>query len=157
MITGIESAGLVLAVLPFFIETAKSYKRGIDTMHDQASQTRRDEKQEEIYEDFRWELLLLDRQIREIVEALPSLSDNRKTELTTADHLEEWTVDADVACALEDYFKSETDLNAFMVIMTKIVQLLAQVVKDTSVKISEADKVSQHLLALIASYVHHIL
>lgn len=157
MITGIECAGLVLAVLPLFIEIAKSYKRGIDTMHDLASQTRRDEKLEEFYEDFWWELFLLDRQIREIVEALPCLSDNRKTELTTAGHLDEWTVDADVACALEDYFKSETDFNAFMVIMTKIVQLLAQVIKDTSVQISEADIVSQHLLGLIACPVRYIL
>ena len=44
-----------------------------------------------------------------------------------------------------------------MVIMTKIVQLLAQVVKDTSLQISEADKVSQHLEGLIACHVRHIL
>lgn len=157
MITGIECAGLVLAVLPLFIGAAKSYKQGIDTIRDVISQTRRDEKLEEFYEDFYWELYLLNRQIREIVGALPFLSDHRKTELTTAEHLDEWTIDADVVRALEDYFNSETDFNAFMVIMTKIVQLLAQVVRDTSLQISEADKVSQQKSGFIARYMRHIL
>lgn len=155
MITGIECAGLILAVLPIFIEAAKSYKKGIDTIRDVASQARRDDKLEEFYEDFWWELYFLDRQIREIVEALPCLSDNRKTELTTAEHLDEWMIAADVAFALQEYFKSGTDFNAFMLIMTKIIQLLGQVIKDTSLEISEADKVGQHYPGLIEC--HHIL
>ena len=143
MVTGIECAGLVLAVLPLFIEAAKSYKKGVDTIRDLISSTRRDERLEEFYEDFWWEIFVLNRQIREVVGALPYLSDDRKTELTVAGHLGEWTVDADVAEALEEFFNSGGDYNTFMVIMTKIVNLLAQVVKDSTVHISGTDVVSR--------------
>ena len=143
MVTGIECAGLVLAVLPLFIEAAKSYKKGVDTIRNVISNSRRDERLEEFYEDFWWEMFVLNRQIREVVEALPYLSDDRKTELLAAGHLGEWTVDADVAEALEEFFKSGSHYDTFMVIMTKIVHLLAQVVKDSAVHISGTDVVSQ--------------
>ena len=143
MVTGIECVGLILAVMPIFIEAAKSYKKGVDTIRDVVSPQRRDDRLEDFYEDLWWEMFLIDRQIREVVQALPCLSDSRKTELTAAEHMDEWTVDADVTDALHNFLRSDSDFLAFMLVMTKIVQLLAQIVKDTTVRISEAEMVSE--------------
>lgn len=143
MVTGIECVGLCLAVLPVVIEAAKSYQKGVNTIVDVVGHSHRDEKLEEFYEDFYWEVYFVERKIREVVEALPYLSDARKAELTAPEHLAEWTIGSDVTEALSDYFKSESDLNAFMVIMKKITQLLAGLVKDSSVRTSREDVVSR--------------
>lgn len=141
MITGIECAGLVLAVLPVFIQAAKSYKRGVDSIYNVTSHSRRDERLQEFYEEFWWETVMLNRQIRGIVDALPYLSNDRKTYLAAAEHLEEWNQDTDVSQALQEFFSSEMDFEDFMVIMTKIVGLLVQLVQDSTVHISIIDMV----------------
>ena len=142
MITGIECAGLVLAVLPIFIEAAKSYKKGVDSIYNVTSHSRRDEKLQDFYEDFWWETTMLNRQIRGIVDALPYLSNDRKTYLADPEHLEEWNHDTDVSEALQKVFSSVTDFEDFKVIMTKIVGLLVQLVQDSTVHISIKDMVS---------------
>lgn len=139
---GIECAGLVLAVLPLFIEAAKSYKKGVDTIYQVTSRSRRDESLEEFYEVFWWETVVLNRQIRGIVDSLPYLSNDRKTYITAAEHLEDWNQDSDVSRALQEFFSSKLDFDHFMVIMTKIVGLLAQLVQDSSLHISNKDIVS---------------
>lgn len=142
MITGVECAGLVLAVLPLFVETAKAYARGVDSIQNVVLYSRRDEKLQEFYEDFWWEIAQLHRQIRGIVELLPYLSDERKTELTTDMHLEGWNQDADITEALHGFFRSDNDLNVFLTVMSKILQLLAQLVKDSTIHLRRADMVS---------------
>lgn len=141
---GIECAGLVLAVLPLFIEAAKSYKKGVDTIYNVTSRSRRDESLAEFYEMFWWETVVLNRQIRGIVDSLPYLSNDRKTYLAAAEHLEDWDEDSDVSQALQEFFSSQMDFDHFMVIMTKIVGLLAQLVQDSSLHISNKDMVSDN-------------
>ena len=142
MVIGIESAGLVLAVLPLFIEAAKSYKKGVNTIHNVTSHSRRDEELEEFYEDFWWETVMLNRQIRGIVDALPYLSSDRKNHLAAAENLEDWKQDTDVSQALREFFSSEGDFDSFMVIMSRVVGLLVQLVQDSTVHISAQDMVS---------------
>lgn len=142
MITGIECAGLVLAVLPIFIEAAKSYKKGIDSIYNVTSHSRRDEKLQDFYEEFWWETEMLNRQIRGIVDALPYLSSERKAYLAAAEHLDAWNQDADVSQALHEVFSSIMDFEDFKVIMTKIVGLLVQLVQDSTVQITIKDMVS---------------
>jgi hypothetical protein len=142
MVTGIECAGLVLAVLPLAIEAAKQYKHGVDTILDAVSSSRRDEKLEDFYEELWWEMFLLDRQLRDIVHALPYLTDDRKAGLMKADNLDQWTAKSDVTEALQEFFNSDTDFQTFMMIMGKIVQLLAQLVKDSVACIDRKEMVS---------------
>jgi hypothetical protein len=90
-------------------------------------------------------MFLLDRQLRDIVQALPYLTDDRKANLTKAEHLDQWTDDSDVVEALQEFFNSETDYQTFMVIMGKIVQLLAQLVKDSVSRIDRKEMVSDDI------------
>lgn len=140
--SGVECAGLVLAVLPLAIEAAKSYKNGVDTIRDVWSRSRRDNELEDFYYELWMEMFLLDRQLRDIVQALPFLKEDRKASLLSGGNLGQWTTESDVAEALQAHFNSETDYQAFMVIMGKIVQLLAQLIKDSTTHIEQKEMVS---------------
>jgi hypothetical protein len=142
MVTGIDCAGLVLAVLPLIIEAGKAYAQGTDTFLNITLQSRRDQRLQDFYEHFWWETVELNQRVREIVSALPRLSFQRKIELATAARLEDWTRDADVNIALQNYFASNDDFNTFMRVMTKLVSLLAQLVKDSTIHVVAADAVS---------------
>lgn len=139
MVTGIECAGLVFAVLPIFIEASKAYAQGTDTFLDIALQYRHDQKLQRFYEHFWWQTVELNQKVREIVNALPGLSPQRKIEVATVACLEDLTRDADVHVALQSYFATNDDFNTFMVVMRKLVFLLAQLVKDSTVQIVAAD------------------
>lgn len=140
--SSIECAGVVLAVLPLAIEAAKSYKHGVDTILDVVSSSRRDDKLEDFYEELWWEMFFLDRQLRDIVHALPLLKDDRKADLLKAENWNQWTRNSDVTEALQEYLNSETNFQAFTVIMGKIVQLLAQLIKDSTARIDRKEIVS---------------
>jgi hypothetical protein len=142
MITGIDCAGLVLAIMPLVIEAGKAYAEGTDALMNITLQSRRDQRLQDFYEHFWWEMVELNLRVREIVGALPRLSHERKIELATAARLEDWTRDADVEIALQNYFASNDDFNAFMLVMTRLVSLLAQLVKDSTIHVMAADAVS---------------
>ncbi|RAL67649.1 hypothetical protein DID88_008398 [Monilinia fructigena] len=133
--SGIEVTGLVLAVLPLFIEGAKAYSHGVETIRKTISRRERDEKLKEFYDEFYWEIVQLDRQTLGVIKSLPSLSDKRKAELTIDIHFEAWQAEVDVAQALFDYFGSKEDLDAFLHVMGKIAQLLSQLIKDPTIHI----------------------
>ncbi|KAL8703692.1 MAG: hypothetical protein Q9201_003126 [Fulgogasparrea decipioides] len=137
--SGIECAGLVLAVLPLAIEAAKSYKHGVDSIRDILSSSRRDNELEDFYRELWTEMFLLDLQLRDIIHALPFLTEDRKATLLSGENLGQWTVESDVTEALQVHFNSETDYQAFTVIMGKIVQLLAQLVKDSTTRVDQKD------------------
>ena len=154
--SGIECAGLVLAVLPLAIGAAKTYKHGVDTILDVVSSSRHDDKLEDFYEELWWELFFLDRQLRDTVHTLPFLTEDRKVVLLKAEHMDEWTREADIMEALRKYFNSETDFQAFMVIMGKIVQLLAQIIKDSTTDMDRKEMVSDRdLVVALSSLIHH--
>jgi hypothetical protein len=142
MVTGIECAGLALAVLPLVIEAGKAYASGADALAEISLLSRRDKKLQSFYEHFWWESFELNQKLRRIVDALPNLRPDRKIELTTAEHLEDWTRQPDVAASLQNYFATADDVNSFMVVMAKLISLLAQLVKDSTIHITAADAVS---------------
>lgn len=145
MASGIECVGLVLAVLPLVIEAGKLYAHGTDSLLNIALQSRRDQKLQNFYDHFWWETVELHRRIREIVNALPRLSTQRKIELENVARLEDWTRDADVDAELRNYFATEDDLNTFMLVMTRLVSLLAQLVRDSTINVVAADTVSHQV------------
>ena len=140
--SGIEVIGLVLGVLPLFIEVGKAYSRGFESIRKVSSSRERDEKLMDFYGEFYWEIVQLHRQIEGIVEHLPHLSDKRKAELSMDMRFQDWQPEADVAGALLDFFGSKEDLETFLVVISKIAQLLSQLIKDTSVNISADHRVS---------------
>ena len=142
MVTGIECAGLALAVLPLVIEAGKAYASGADALADITLLSRRDQKLQDFYDHFWWETVELNQKVRQIVDALPNLNPDRKLELATAAHLEDWTHQADVTAALQSYFAAPDDFNTFMHVMARLVSLLAQLVKDSTIHITAADAVS---------------
>ncbi|KAL8904553.1 MAG: hypothetical protein Q9171_007011 [Xanthocarpia ochracea] len=135
--SGIECAGLALAALPLAIEAAKSYKSGVNSIRDVLSSSRHDDSLEDFYRELWFEMYSLDRQLRDTVEAFPILTEDRKASLLKAENLGQWTFDSDIAEVLQQYFNSDTDLQAFMVIMGKIVQLLAQLIKHETTRINQ--------------------
>lgn len=137
--SGIEVTGLVLAVLPLFIEGAKAYSHGLETIRKTVSRRERDEKLMDFYDEFYWEIVQLDRQTSGVIKSLPYLSDKRKAELTMDIRLEAWEADADVAQALSDYFGSKEDLDAFLHVMGKIAQLFSQLIKDPTIHVLSDD------------------
>lgn len=143
--SGFEIAGIVLAVLPLFIEAAKEYS---ETAHKATSRSASDEKLQEFYEQFWWETFELRKQIEKIVHDLPGLSEDRKTNILKADDVEHWSKAADVAQALSDYFVSQDDYMVFQTVMGKVLDLLSRVVEDNTVRISRAEKASRHLQEL---------
>lgn len=149
--SGVECAGLALAVLPLAIEAAKSYKSGVDTIRDVLSSSRRDNELEDFYHELWMEMFLLDRQLRDIVHALPFLTEDRKASLLSGENLSQWTIETDVTEALQVHFNSETDYHAFMVIMGKIVQLLAQLIKDSTTHVDQKEMVRDFPRSIIGN------
>lgn len=142
MASGIECVGLVLAVLPLFIEGAKQYSKGVDTITKVVSHAFRDKRLLEFYEEFWWELYFLNRNIRKVVNSLPHLSDERKAGIEEFEGgISDWHHSSDIVTALREYFVTEERYNAFLVVMDRIVQLLSQLVKDSTIQISKKETV----------------
>ena len=142
MISGIECAGLVIAVLPLVIEAGKLYARGTDKLLNVALHSRRDDKLQSFYLEFWWEITELGERIQQIVSTLPRLSAERKIALANVARLEDWNCDTDVDVALKTYFATEEDLNTFMLVMTKLMSLIAQLVNDRTTYVRDVDAVS---------------
>ena len=66
MVTGVECAGLVLAVLPLFIEASKAYSDGVETIPDVSLVSRRDVKLSDFYDGFYWAVSELGEHITDI-------------------------------------------------------------------------------------------
>ncbi|KAK0726074.1 hypothetical protein B0H67DRAFT_599016 [Lasiosphaeris hirsuta] len=77
--------------------------------------------------------------MEEVVFNLPHLSEERKQEIIDSRSLDSWDEATDVGQALKDFFLSRSDYLAFQIGMSKILSLLARLVKDDSVHISESD------------------
>jgi len=139
MVTGIETAGLVLATLPLFIEAAKSYGKGVDTIRDVASRKRRDDRLQDFYDDFWWELRIFDQQVRTLVRGLPYLCNECKAALErdmSSQAPEGWEENEEVARALHHYFDSNSNYDSFNLILSRILKLLARLVGEKTVHLS---------------------
>lgn len=136
--SGFEVAGVVLAILPFFIEAGKSY---VDTFRKAVTRSARDEGLLDFYEDLYIEMYELRKHIETLVLELPGLSDERKQEVVDSRELDGWDQAGDVATALEDFLPSPDDYAAFHMVMEKVLDLLARLVKDETVHLSRSDKV----------------
>ena len=81
MLTGVEIAGLLLAVLPLFIAAAKPYRDGLETMSTALSSKAMDEELEDFYKDLNYEVTLLRFTLESLVQSLPVITKEEKDRL----------------------------------------------------------------------------
>lgn len=143
--SGFEVAGVVLAVLPFFIETYKAYGDHAIALQKAVTRSARDKGLQEFYEEFYWDTYELRKKIEKVVLMLPTLSDERKQEIIHSRDLDNWDQARDVAVALQGFLSSD-DHDAFQMVMGKILELLARLIEDKAVHISKSETVSGIIL-----------
>jgi len=142
MITGVECAGLILAVLPLVTEAAKVYSEGVEDILDVVRSSRSNEKLEEFYENFFWEVSEFEYQIKQLIDALPKIPDERKSQLVAALHTTDWGPSSDIDHALHEYFTTKTDFMKFDLVMKKCVKLIGQLLEDEqAINIKKSDLV----------------
>lgn len=143
--SGIEVVGIVLAVLPFFIDAAKNNAKAL---RQAAKRLNYDKELQEFYEVFWYETFELHRNIMSVVRELPGLPEKRKQEIIKNEDLDKWAGNqaSDVATALEGFLEAD-DYIAFQEIMKKVSHLLARLTKDGTVQIAGSKKV-----LLVVSY-----
>jgi hypothetical protein len=140
MASGVEIAGLALAVLPLVIEAAKLYGQGVGSIKNVVIAERRDEKLQGFYEDFYWETFFLDRTLRKIVNDLPLLCKDCKNSLFSDKSLNSWKENEEVVRALLIYFGGEQDVDAFTLVFSKVLGLIDNLTKDKTTKLTPSEK-----------------
>lgn len=150
--------GIVLAVLPLFIETYKGYGDQTSALRKAVTPSARDVPValQEFYEEFYWATYELRKNIEKVVLMLPSLSDERKHEIIQSKDLDNWDQTQDVAAALQG-FLSTNDYDAFQMVMGKVLELIARLIKDETVHISKTETVSScHTIVETAENTAHV-
>lgn len=146
MATGIECAGLALAVLPLFIEVAKAYSDGVETIFDIVITSRWEERLESFYLDFYIQLFYVEEVMKRVRDVI-SASTN------TIQLISDWYNDPKFEVALKRYFRSDERFRIFTVICKKVLMLLNHLVKAETNGICQKDQVSSLLIyAVIASH-----
>ena len=125
MVTGVECAGLVLAVLPLFIEASKAYSDGVETIPDVSLVSRRDAKLSDFYDEFYWAVSELGEHITDISNVISNSAIGRQQPSSSLQ-----LNGSEVEEHLKAYFGSDTAFNIFTVTAKRIVQPLVQLLKD---------------------------
>ena len=81
MLTGVEIAGLLLAVLPLFIAAAKPYREGLEIMSTALRSKAMYEKLKDFYEELNYEVTLLRFTLENLVQSLPVITEEEKDRL----------------------------------------------------------------------------
>jgi len=141
--SGMEVAGLALAILPLVIEAAKAYAHGAESIRQVISKEHRDNRLQEFYEEFWWQTSFINRTLRNLVSSLPLLCDDCKATLLKDFALEEWETNAVVEAALLNHFGSEKELDDFILVMKKILTLMNSMIDVKASNLDPGDKVSE--------------
>lgn len=140
MATGIECAGLLLAILPLFIEAGKSYAKGVDSLMNVAVPDRRDEALEEFYDDFHEQVVEINEHINSIYNFMSKTAQGENFPPPTK-LLSKWREDPSIQKALKAYFGSDDRFNRFIRISSKICELLKSLIKDKAINLFANDLV----------------
>ncbi|KAF2492888.1 hypothetical protein BU16DRAFT_514136 [Lophium mytilinum] len=137
MVTGVECAGLVLALLPLFIEAGKAYSDGVDTVLNVSLKSRRNASLSDFYDEFYWEISELGEHVAEISRAISDSPGQYRP--ASALKLDDWIQNSEVEKRLRRYFGSEAAFNKFSTTSKRIVQLLAQLLKNQMTYVANKD------------------
>lgn len=143
MASGIEIAGLALAILPLVIEAAKSYNKGVHSIKNVVVTHKRDERLQEFYENFYWEVFILERSLRKIVDGLPFLCHDCKAALYSERALSMWEENEEVRHAVKFHLGGEDALDAFILVFARVLDLVDRLVdmKTSNLKVAEKVRV----------------
>lgn len=144
MASGIEIAGVVLAVLPIVVEASKAYINGVEGIKDITIARRRDDKLRDFYEDLLVLVTFVEGRLWETIDCLEGLSDDRKAEMKFALRIEDWEPGTEVSMALDAHLTPQKK-EAFLVIVRRIARVLGHFVKDKSLKIAKDETVRIYL------------
>jgi hypothetical protein len=142
MPTGIEIAGLALAILPLVIEVAKCYAHGVNSIKNVVISERRDEKLQDFYQEFWWETYAIDGALNAIVNGLPLLCQGCKEALFAERSLSMWEEDEEVKRALLLYFRSKEGVDAFILVLSNILEFVDRLIRVQSTQLTASDTVS---------------
>lgn len=142
MVTGVECAGLILAVLPIVIEGVKIYLDGVDDIKEIALTSRRDERLQDFYESFLDEVSLLHELIQRIVGSLSSLSDDQRQKLVAEIYLKDWQPDADANAAFLEFLGPS--MGQFDRSVRRIVRILDEIINEPGNFVTASDRVRLH-------------
>jgi len=137
--SGFEVVGVVFAVLPIFTKAAKLYAEA--PLHKAISSAPRNEKLSDFYMYFWWEIYELDAHLNTLIDMLPNLSEERKRWIKQKRDWDELGRDSDILDAMAEFFP-EREYLAFQNVMSKVLKLLAQLIKDDTLHISKSERVS---------------
>lgn len=157
MASGVECAGLALAVLPLFIEVAKVYSDGVESILDVTIKSRWDERLEDFYFDFYMQLFYLNDSMQRIRNFLALHDPSTGNTQQSTEVLTRWNHDPGWEKSLRRYFGSDDRFNAFTIISKKILLLLQQLLKDKPNRMSSKDQVSvlyrsqQYIVVIVAN------
>lgn len=140
MATGVEATGLLLAILPLFIEGAKACKSSVHSIRQARKQTQVDKALEEFYDNFHREIVAINCHVDSIYGFLLNSIDRDILPRRT-DFLSKWKNTPAIQYALENYFGSKGKFRRFSSISHKIVQHLDSLINDKTTKLSNEDKV----------------
>lgn len=128
MVVGIEAAGLVLATLPLFIEVAKAYSAGTNSLFNVLLHSRLEEKLGDFYDEWYWNLSEISHHVDFISRAIqPELSHP-----SSMLDLREWHKSSDIAQCLEKFFKTKAAYHQYLLITEKLSLIFALLVERQS-------------------------
>lgn len=143
MASGVEVAGLVLAVLPLVVEGAKAYRKGLKTIVSLSSNTARDKALHWDYNKLWFQLFILNKRLQNIVLELPDLCVGCKTRLKRPHGIAEWEGNEAVQKSLQTYLGGEEDnLQAFLLVMSNILVLIDSLVTEPGMQLQDSQQVS---------------
>jgi hypothetical protein len=126
MLTGVECAGLVLAVLPLFISMAEAYSKGAQTLWGVTLRSGADEALQDFYYEFHWQIGLLHYQLKSISDALASQIQITVDNDALPSQLKSWKSNPAIKKALIGVLGSEALFRMFETTTMSIVRLLGQ-------------------------------
>ncbi|KAL3463084.1 hypothetical protein BJX64DRAFT_287817 [Aspergillus heterothallicus] len=142
MVTGIECAGLVLAVLPLFVSTAEAYSKRAGTLWGVILRYRADEALQEFYCEFHWQVGLLHEQMKSISDALADQGHITSNSGNMASQLKAWKDNTGIEQSLTGLFGSEASFRRFETATMSIVKLLGQLLRERKTAFKPSQKVA---------------
>ena len=141
MLTGVEVAGLLMAVLPLFIAAAKPYQEGLDTIKTALHSKIVDEKLQDFYRELEYEVTLLKFTLENLIEGLPIATEEEKDSF-----IENFNVNLLNKEILNLAFNERLGRasETFESYLRKILRLLDKVVDDDTLSSRENNMVSPH-------------
>lgn len=116
---------------------------GIESILNVTVKSRWDEKLEEFYEEFYYQMVELNHNMSKICASanmtnISNLSDSSKL-------LAQWSKDINIENSLRNYFNSEDSFNRFMRISKRILIILEKLVQEKSNRLSSKDEVNSRV------------